>query len=147
MILDFLKKNLLSAGRQGDASLTAAFWTEDLGKDLSLHKAVDVAEGQVAASFADRPEAEASVREMLGLAYLNLKDDASAVKQYERAWPCEKPIRASTSLTPHHAATSSLSRTDSPAASPKRAGCSTATTIPPPTPRHCSFGVHAASRA
>ena len=37
-ILEFFKKNLLSAGRQGDASLTAAFWTENLGKDVSLAK-------------------------------------------------------------------------------------------------------------
>jgi tetratricopeptide (TPR) repeat protein len=65
--------------------LTAAFWTENLGKDLTLRKAVDVAEGQVAASFTDRPAAEATVREMLALAYLNLKDAPQAVKQYERA--------------------------------------------------------------
>ena len=43
------------------------------------------AESQVAETFADRPLAEASVREMLGLAYLNLGDAAQAVKQYERA--------------------------------------------------------------
>jgi tetratricopeptide (TPR) repeat protein len=84
-ILDFFKKNLLSAGRSGDGSLTAAFWSENLGKNVTLRQAVDRTEGQVAESFVDRPQAEASVREMIGLAYLNLKDPAQAVAQYERA--------------------------------------------------------------
>jgi tetratricopeptide (TPR) repeat protein len=84
-VLDFFKKRLLSAGRPGDVSLTDAFWAGGQGKDLTLLKAVDMAEPQVAEAFADRPLGEASVREMLGLAYLNLGQPAQAVKQYERA--------------------------------------------------------------
>ena len=52
---------------------------------MTLRKAVDVTESKVTEAFADRPLAEASVREMLGLAYLNLGEAAPAVKQYERA--------------------------------------------------------------
>jgi tetratricopeptide (TPR) repeat protein len=86
-ILDFFKKNLLSAGRSADVSLTEAFWAGagGKGKDVTLRKAVDAAESQVADAFADRPMAEASVREMLGLAYLSLGEPARAVNQYERA--------------------------------------------------------------
>ena len=86
-ILDFLKKNLLSGGRSGDMSLTEAFWagTGGQGKDVTLRKAVDATESQVADTFLDRPMAEASVREMLGLAYLSLGDPARAVQQYQRA--------------------------------------------------------------
>jgi tetratricopeptide (TPR) repeat protein len=84
-ILDFFRNTLLSAGRSGDASLTAVFWSDNLGKDLTLRNAVDVTASQVAEAFMDRPLAEAAVREMLGFAYLNLKDAPPAVKQYERA--------------------------------------------------------------
>jgi hypothetical protein len=86
-ILDFFKKNLLSASRSGDVSLTAAFWAEagGKGKDVTLRQAVDQAGSQVADAFADRPMAEASIREMLGRAYSSLGDPARAVKQYERA--------------------------------------------------------------
>jgi tetratricopeptide (TPR) repeat protein len=83
-ILDFFKRKLLSAGAPGNVSLEDAFWTGGQGKDVTLHKAVDVAEAQVDETFPDRPLAEASVREMLGLAYLSVGDPARAVKQYER---------------------------------------------------------------
>jgi tetratricopeptide (TPR) repeat protein len=85
-ILEFLKSTLLSAGRPGGVSLVEAFWAAGKGKDLSLRKAVDTAEVRVPEAFAERPLAEASVREMLGLAYLNLGEPALAVKQYERAY-------------------------------------------------------------
>jgi tetratricopeptide (TPR) repeat protein len=84
-ILDFLKRTLLSAGRTGEVSIAQAFWAGGQNKDVTLRKAVDVADSQVSESFADRPLAEASVREMLGLAYLNLGDAARAVPEYERA--------------------------------------------------------------
>ena len=66
-------------------SLAEAFWAGGQGKDVTLRKAVDTAEPQVAAAFADRPLAEASIRELLGMAYLNVGEAARAVKQYERA--------------------------------------------------------------
>ncbi len=84
-ILDFLKKTLLSAGRPGDGSMAEAFWARGQGKDVTLLKSVDATESKVAGAFADRPLVEASVREMLGLAYLNLGEAPHAVKQYERA--------------------------------------------------------------
>jgi hypothetical protein len=86
-ILDFFKKNLLSAGRSGDMSLTETFWAGagGQGKDVSLRKVVDAAESQVADAFADRPMAEAAAREMMGLAYLSLGEAGRAVQQYQRA--------------------------------------------------------------
>jgi serine/threonine protein kinase len=97
-ILDFIKSKLLAAGRPGDVSLTTAFWAGSQGKDASVRKnvtlrtAVDEAESQVTPAFADRPQAEATVREMLGLAYLNLREAAQAVKQYERSFELRKAI-------------------------------------------------------
>jgi serine/threonine protein kinase len=84
-VLAFVKDRLLSANRPTDVSISEAFWTGGQGKDVTLRKAVDKAEPQVAQAFADRPLAEASIREMLGLAYLNLGEPALAVKQYQRA--------------------------------------------------------------
>lgn len=84
-VLEFLKSTLLSAGRPGDASLSDAFWAGGQGKDVTLHKALDVAASKASEEFEDRPLAEATVREILGLGYLNLGDPAAAVKQFERA--------------------------------------------------------------
>jgi Na+-transporting methylmalonyl-CoA/oxaloacetate decarboxylase gamma subunit len=84
-ILDFFKKTLLSAGRPGDGSLPAAFWAGGQGSDVTLRKALDSTESQVAGAFADRPLAEAAIREMLGLGYLNVGEAAQAVRQSERA--------------------------------------------------------------
>jgi tetratricopeptide (TPR) repeat protein len=99
-ILWFLKNKLLSAGRPGDVSLTEAFWAGTEGKkdaavrkDMTLRQAVDETESRVAEAFADRPRAEASVREMLGLAYLNLGEAKEAVKQYERAYELREAIQ------------------------------------------------------
>ncbi len=52
---------------------------------MTLRKALDATESQVAGAFADRPLAEASIREMLGLGYLNVGEPAKAVQQDERA--------------------------------------------------------------
>jgi tetratricopeptide (TPR) repeat protein len=84
-ILDYFKKNLLASGRAADSSLTEAFWAGGPGKDVTLRQAVDQADSRVGDAFAERPLAEASVREMLGLAYLNLGVPPQAVKEYERA--------------------------------------------------------------
>jgi tetratricopeptide (TPR) repeat protein len=46
---------------------------------------VDAVESEVAEAFADRPLAEASIREMLGATEVELGDASRAVKQYERA--------------------------------------------------------------
>jgi tetratricopeptide (TPR) repeat protein len=84
-VLQFIKRKLLAPGRSADGSLADTFWAGGPGKDVSLRKAVDLAEAKVAESFADRPMAEAYTREMLGLAYLNLGEPSQAVGEYERA--------------------------------------------------------------
>jgi tetratricopeptide (TPR) repeat protein len=96
-VLDFLRRTILSAGRPGGTSLSDAFWAGGGGKDVSLRKAVDQADMQVSATFADRPAAEALVRELLGFAYLSLGDPARAVSEYERALA----LREATSGTEH----------------------------------------------
>jgi Tetratricopeptide repeat len=52
---------------------------------VTLRKALDPTESQVAGAFADRPLAEGAIREMLGLGYLNVGEAARAVQQFERA--------------------------------------------------------------
>ena len=91
-VLAFVKNKLLSAGRPGDVSLAEAFRAGGQGKDVTLRKAVDAAEPQIAEAFADRPLGEASVREMLGSTYLNLGEPARAVTQYERAFALREAI-------------------------------------------------------
>ena len=92
-ILEFFRKTLLSAGRP-DNSLTATFWSEGAkGKDVTLQKAVDVTAARVAEAFPDRPLSEASVREMLGWAYLSLSDAPKAVIEYERAFALREAVQ------------------------------------------------------
>jgi hypothetical protein len=92
-ILQFLEDNLLAAGRAGDVSLPEAFWSGGTGRDLTLRKAVDLAESRIAESFADRPLAEATVRELLGRSYLGLGAPSRAVGQYERALALREAIQ------------------------------------------------------
>ena len=92
-VLAFVKNKLLSAGRPGDVSLAEAFWAGGQGKDVTLRKAVDAAEPQIAEAFADRPLGEALVRQILGLTYLNLGEPARAVKQYERAFALREAMQ------------------------------------------------------
>ena len=56
-----------------------------LGKDVTIRKAVDVAEPKIAAAFPDQPTTEASVRSVLGETYYYLGEPALAVRQRERA--------------------------------------------------------------
>lgn len=76
-VLAFIRNHLLSAGRPRDVG--------GLGKDVTLRKAADAADAEVAKAFADRPLAEASTRVLLGSTYLDLEEPALAVKQLERA--------------------------------------------------------------
>jgi tetratricopeptide (TPR) repeat protein len=98
-IIAFLKSKLLATGRPGDISLPKAFWYGTQGKDvtvrkgLTLRQAVDEAESKIAEVFADRPTAEASVREILGLAYLNLGAAKEAVQQFERAFELREAVQ------------------------------------------------------
>jgi len=96
-ILHFLERTLLSASRPGNVSMADAFWagTGSPNQGMTLSKAVELTEARVAEAFADRPLAEASVREMLGLAYVNLGQPARAVSQYERALALREAIQGS----------------------------------------------------
>ena len=60
------------------------------GRDAAQR--LDCAAARVAASFADRPLAEATVRELLGSAYLQLNQAALAVKQYELAFALREGV-------------------------------------------------------
>lgn len=100
IILRFLRERLMSAGRPGEVSLTSAFWAGTRGEldavarqNMTLREAVDEAEATVAGTFADQPLAEATVREMLGLAYVNLGDAARAVDEYQRAFELREAIQ------------------------------------------------------
>lgn len=77
-VVSFFQRNVLSAGR-------SVGWSGGQGKDVTLRKAVDAADAKIDAAFADRPLAEASIREMLGSTYLDLEAPELAVKEYERA--------------------------------------------------------------
>ncbi len=90
-VLDFFKRTLLSGGHSGD--LAEAFWSGGQGRDISLRKALDKTEPQVADAFGDRPLGEASVREMLGMAYLSVGEPSQAVKEYERALALREAVQ------------------------------------------------------
>ena len=89
-VLSFLKRTLLSASGPENDSLQDAFWNRTPGKGLTLRKALDATESQVMEAFQDRPRAEASIREMLGQAYLSLGEPTLAVKQLEAAYLLRK---------------------------------------------------------
>lgn len=82
-VMAFLQDKLLLA------TGNPASWSRDglgkEGKDVTLSQAVNAAETKVAGAFADRPLVEASIREILGAAYLDLGDAKKAVQQYEQA--------------------------------------------------------------
>lgn len=79
-VLKFLQDNLLLA--MGNPT----GWDKNgLGKEATLREAIDAAEAKAAAGFSDQPVVEASVREILGAAYLDLGDAHRAIQHYERA--------------------------------------------------------------
>jgi hypothetical protein len=92
-VLDFFKKTLLSAGRPGGGTLPAAFWAAGKGQDVTLRQALDLTESRIAETFADRPLAEAAIRELLGLGYLNVGEPARAVQQYRRTLDLREAIQ------------------------------------------------------
>ena len=76
-VLGFFQDKVLSAGRpEGQEG--------GLGNKVTLRKAVDAAEVEIAKVFADRPLVEASIRDTLGTTYLYLGDYPQAIKQHER---------------------------------------------------------------
>jgi tetratricopeptide (TPR) repeat protein len=93
IILDFFRRTLLSAGRTGDVPLSETFWAGGPGKDLTLRKALDATDPQVSQEFSDRPLVEASIREMLGLGYLNVGEPKHAVDEYRRALTLRESVQ------------------------------------------------------
>jgi tetratricopeptide (TPR) repeat protein len=77
--LDFVENNLLSVGRD------KGWGSKGLRKNVTLREAVNAAEPKVAALFQNRPLVEASIRVVLGSAYLDLGEPDQAVKQLKRA--------------------------------------------------------------
>jgi tetratricopeptide (TPR) repeat protein len=78
-VVDFLKKHVLTPG-------PGKSWGEVVsGKEVTLREAVNAAEPKVAKMFADRPLVEASVRQVLGAAFLDLGETEHVIQQYERA--------------------------------------------------------------
>jgi Tetratricopeptide repeat len=84
-VLDFVQRALLAGGRVGEKALTESFWSDGQAKDVTLGQALDATDRQVADVFEDRPVGEASVREILGVGYLNVGEPSAAVKEFERA--------------------------------------------------------------
>lgn len=79
-VLAFLQDKLLLA-----TGNPTSWDNNGLGEEATLREAVDAADAKVAGAFADRPLVEASVRQILGAAYLDLGEAERAVQQYQRA--------------------------------------------------------------
>jgi eukaryotic-like serine/threonine-protein kinase len=56
-----------------------------MGRDVTIRRAIDAAEPQIAAAFRDQPTAEASIRDTIGSTYYYLGEPAIAIPQYERS--------------------------------------------------------------
>jgi serine/threonine protein kinase len=77
-VLGFFQDKVLSAGRPKGQD-------GGQGRDVTLRKAVDAAEPEIAKSFTDRPLVEASIRDTLGDTYLYLGDYPRSIQQHQRA--------------------------------------------------------------
>ena len=77
-VLGFFQDQVLSAARPEGLE-------GGLGKDVTIRKAVDVAEPKIEGAFLNQPTTEASVRSVLGDTYYYLGEPALAVRQRERA--------------------------------------------------------------
>ena len=77
-VLKFFQEKVLAAGRpEGQEG--------GLGKDVTLRKAIDAVEPQIAEIFQSRPIVEAAIRQTLGESYWYLGEQALAIQQSERA--------------------------------------------------------------
>src|SRR5207302_1489391 len=87
-VLGFFQDRVLAAARpQGQDG--------GLGIDATVRQAVDAAEPQIAASFADQPTVEASIRNVLGLTYWYLGEAALAIRQHERSLELRRRVLGS----------------------------------------------------
>jgi len=77
-VLGFLKDDVLAAARpEGQEG--------GLGVEVTVRKAVDAAEPNIAQAFKDQPIVEADVRDTLGTSYYYLGDPQLAIAQHDRA--------------------------------------------------------------
>jgi serine/threonine protein kinase len=82
-VLKFFRDKILAGGRpEGQEG--------GLGKDVTLRRAIDAAEPQIAASFQNRPLVEGGIRAALGKSYYYLGEFHLAVEQHERALALRK---------------------------------------------------------
>jgi tetratricopeptide (TPR) repeat protein len=84
-VLDFLRDHVLAAARPAGQG-------GGLGTDVTLRRAVEAAEPQVARLFKDRPTVEAEIRSAIGLTYLYLGDNTNAIRQLDPALIFAKAI-------------------------------------------------------
>lgn len=84
-VLKFFQDKVLSAvrpkGQEGG-----------LGKDATIRAALDQAEPEIAASFANQPLVEASIRNTLGVSYWYLDANEIALRQQERALELRRQV-------------------------------------------------------
>ena len=89
-MLEFFRDQVLAAPRpEGQAG--------GLGNDVTLRAALDAAEPDIAAGFADQPAVEAAIRYTLAESYRHLGETAKAARQHEQ----ERDLRAD-ALGPNH---------------------------------------------
>lgn len=77
-VVKFFQENILAVARPEGLQ-------GGLGKDISLRKAIDLAEPQLKSAFATRPLVEADIRSSLGESYWQLGEPALSARQLERA--------------------------------------------------------------
>jgi len=77
-VLGFFQDRVLAAARPKGQD-------GGLGRDATIRAAVDAAEPAISASIGDRPEVEASIRNVMGLTYHYLGECSAAARQHERA--------------------------------------------------------------
>jgi serine/threonine protein kinase len=85
-VLDFFREKVLAAARPKDQE-------GGLGVDATIRAAVDAAESAIGKSFANQPEAEASVRQTLGQSYYFLGEPTLAIAQFQRALDLRRQVR------------------------------------------------------
>jgi eukaryotic-like serine/threonine-protein kinase len=78
-VLDFFENKVIAAARPKD-------WEGGIGADATIRAALTAAEPSIQDSFADNPQAEASIRNALGQSYLYLGEPAQAIRQFRRAY-------------------------------------------------------------
>jgi len=77
MVLSFFEEKILAACRPNEQE-------GGLGKDVTIRQAIDAAEKHISASFASRPNVEASIRHQIGITYRYLGEPEPGIVQFRR---------------------------------------------------------------